>query len=143
MSLLIGRNFNHDQFFIYCKKYILARGKKSSTKKGRLQEYEICRKLVLENTQDGLPSFDRHASELSGRLLKLIREEIEAFKFNDTLEDMHYRIEYELDVDSIALFYKYQMDKGIIKKINLELYAKQIAATVSSKGKEEFQWDTL
>jgi hypothetical protein len=143
MSLLIGRDFNHDRFYIYCKKYIQKRVAKIGTKQHRLQEYAICEKLVLEDTQVGLPCFDRHANALSPRLLKWIKEEIEAIK---TLEDAYNefgKIEFTWDVDTISLYYKYLMDKGIAKKINLETYSKQIAATVSSKGKEEFQWDTV
>lgn len=143
MSLLIGRDFNHDRFFIYCKKYVSKRVAAVNNKKRRLQEYEICRKLVMEDTQTGLPSFDRHATSVSGRLLKWIGEEIEAIKSTDILDEELYRIEYLWDVDTIALYHKYLMDHGITKKVTLELYAKQIAATLSSISKEEFKADTI
>uniref|UniRef100_UPI0025E9BB97 hypothetical protein n=1 Tax=uncultured Mucilaginibacter sp. TaxID=797541 RepID=UPI0025E9BB97 len=47
------------------------------------------------------------------------------------------------DVDSIALFWKHLMDHGITKLVGVDLYAKQIAATCSSKGKDEFKWETI
>jgi hypothetical protein len=143
MSLLIGRDFNHDQFFIYCKKYIQHRIAKVKIKQRRLQEYAICEKLVLEDTQIGLPSFDRHDNALSPRLLKWIKEETDAIKTAAGYEAAPHKVEFTWDADTTAVFYKYLMDKGVTKKVETKTYAKQIAATVSTIGKEEIQWETV
>jgi hypothetical protein len=143
MSLLIGRDFNHDQFYIYCKKYIQERVQQVKTKQGKLQEYAVCQKLVQEDTQTGLPSFNRHDNALSPRLLKLIREETEALKTAAAYEDAPQKVEFNWDADTSAVFYKYLMDKGITKKVETKTYAKQIAATISTVGKDDVQWDTF
>lgn len=143
MSLLIGRDFNHDQFFVYCKKYIQERVQQLKTKQRKLQEYAVCQKLVQEDTQTGLPSFNRHDNPLSPRLLKLIREETEALKNADAYQDAPLKVEFNWDADTSAVFYKYLMDKGITKKVETKTYAKQIAATISTVGKDDVQWDTF
>jgi hypothetical protein len=143
MSLLIGRDFNHDQFFVYCKKYITGRTGAFTTRLRKLQEFALCEKLVLEDTQIGLPSFDRHESALSPRLLKWIREETDAIKNAAAFEDAPQKVEFNWDSDTTSVFYKYLMDKGVTKKIDLKTYAKQIAATVSTVGKEDVQWETI
>ena len=143
MSLLIGRDFNHDQFFVYCKKYITGRTGAFTTRSRKLQEFAICQKLVLEDTQTGLPAFDRHNNALSPRLLKWIKEETEAIKNAAAFEDAPQKVEFNWDSDTTAVFYKYLMDNGITKKIDRKIYAKQIAATVSTIGKEDVQWETI
>ena len=143
MSLLIGRDLNHDRFFIYCKKYMLARVAATSTKNRRLQEYSICEKLVLQDTQTGLPSFDHHANPISARLLKWIKEESDSLKAAEFFDEEFYKIEFNWDVDTIALFWKYLMEYGVTKTVPVDLYAKQIAASCSSKGKAEFKWETM
>jgi hypothetical protein len=143
MSLLIGRDFNHDQFFIYCKKYITGRTGEFTTRSRKLQEFAICQKLVLEDAQIGIAAFDRHNSALSPRLLKWIKEETEAIKNAVAFEDAPQKVEFNWDSDTTSVFYKYLMDKGVTKKIDLKTYAKQIAATVSTVGKEDVQWETI
>lgn len=143
MSLLIGRDFNHDQFYVYCKKYIQERVQHVSSKQRKYQEYAVCQKLVLEDTQAGLPSFNRHDNPLSTRLLKFIGEETDAFKNSAGYEDAPQKVEFNWDADTSAVFYKFLMDKGITKKVDTKTYAKQIAATISTVGKDDVQWDTF
>lgn len=143
MSLLIGRDFNHDQFVIYCKKYITERTAAFATRLRKLEEYAICEKLLLEDTQIGLPSFDRHDNALSPRLLKWIKEETDAIKNAAAFDDAPHKVEFNWDSDTTSVFYKYLMDKGVTKKIDTKTYAKQIAATVSTVGKEAVQWETI
>ena len=143
MSLLIGRDFNHDQFFVYCKKYVLGRTAAFITRSRKLQEFAVCQKLVLEDTQTGIPAFDRHNNALSPRLQKWIKEETDAIKNAAAFEDAPQKVEFNWDSDTTAVFYKYLMDNGITKKIDRKIYAKQIAATVSTIGKEDVQWETI
>lgn len=143
MSLLIGRDFNHDQFFVYCKKYITRRTGAFTTRLRKLQEFTICQKLVLQDTQVGLPAFDRYGSSLSPRLLKWISEETDAIKHAAAFETAPQKVEFNWDSDTTAVFHKYLMDNGITKKVDLKTYAKQIAATVSTVGKEDVQWETI
>ena len=77
LSLLIGRDFNDDRFYIYCKKYVTDRTKGVNGKRQRLLAYAECEKLVLEDTQSDMASFDQRANSVSTRLLKWIKEEID------------------------------------------------------------------
>jgi len=138
MSLLIGRDFNHDRFFIYCKKYIANRINTISTKKRRLQEYDLCKTLVMEDTQFGLPAFDRHANQVSARLLKWIREEREALKVSDG-EAYIGKLSVVWNIDTLALFFKLLWDNKVFRDVTLELFSQQIAAAFSSKGKGDFK----
>jgi hypothetical protein len=47
---LIGRDFNREQFYVYCKKYIIGRLASVNTKDRRVQELAICEKLLMEDT---------------------------------------------------------------------------------------------
>ncbi|HEY4198230.1 MAG TPA: hypothetical protein VGM63_21970 [Mucilaginibacter sp.] len=143
ISLLINCDFNDDRFFIYCKKYILARVTKYGTKKKRLAEYAECAKLILEDTHHEFARYNHRRKMISEKLIDWISKEVEALKANDSYDDEIYKIVYNWDVDTLALYYKFLMDHGITKKVNTELYAKQIAATCSSITKEEFQWETI
>lgn len=143
MSLLINCDFNDDRFFIYCKKYIVERTNRFGTKKRRLAEFAECEKLIMQDTLDEFPSYNFRRPNISKKLIDWIGIEVKAIKANDSFDDEFYKVEYLWDVDTIALYHKYLMDHGITKKINTELYAKQIAATISSIGKEEFKWETI
>ena len=143
ISILINCDFNDDRFFIYCKRYIKQRVGQHGTKKKRLAEYTECEKLILEDTHNEFPSYNRRRKNISEKLIDWTRKETDAIKSNESYEDELYKIEYLWDVDTIALFHKYLMDHGVSKKINTELYAKQIAATCSSINKEEFKWETI
>jgi len=143
MSLLINCDFNDDRFFIYCKKYILQRTNNYVIKKKRLAEFAECEKLILEDTYNEFPPYNHRRKNISEKLIDWIKRETTAIQLNDSDFDTLYKIEFNLDVDSIALFWKHLMDHGITKLVNVELYSRQIAATCSSKGKEEFKWETI
>ncbi len=142
MSLLISLDFNHEQFYIYCKKYVAARAKAISGKRKRLLEYAECEKLVLQETQIGIPSFDPYAKPVSSRLIKWIREEI---NFVETHErDRPYaKFEFKWNVEMIAFFFKLLHERGAFGKISLEPFAETIATNCSSVGKEDFQPATI
>jgi hypothetical protein len=143
MSLLINCDFNDDRFFIYCKRYIKQRVGIIINKNRQLSAYAECEKLILEDTYHEFHSYNHHRKNISDKLIDWIRKETNAIRLNERLEDDIYKIEFNLDVDSIALFWKHLMDHGVTKLANVDLYAKQIAATCSSKGKGEFKWETI
>jgi len=138
MSLLIGRDFNHDQFFIYCKKYIAERVSTLGTKKRRLHEYDICRKLVQEDTQNGLPAYDRHGNPVSGRLLKWISDETNALKVSDG-EEYISKLSVVWNLETLAVFFKLLWDHKAFRDVTLEVFSEQIAAAFSTKGKGDFK----
>ncbi len=138
MSLLIGRDFNHDQFYVYCKKFIAERVANVNTKQRRLQEYAVCEKHVLQDTQIGLPSFDRHANALSPRLLKWIKEETVALKSSDA-GDYVGKLNVIWNIETLALFFKLLWDHKVFRDVTLEVFSEQIAAAFSSKGKGDFK----
>jgi hypothetical protein len=138
MSLLIGRDFNHDRFYVYCKKYILKRVGAIATKNRRLLEYAVCEKLILEDTQVGLPPFDPHANPVAARLLKWVKEETNALKSSDG-EDYVSKIEVIWNVETLALFFKFLWDHKVFKDVGLKDFSKQIALAFSSKGKGDFK----
>lgn len=143
MSMLIGIDFNDDRFFIYCKKYIKERINHHHVKKRRLAELLECEKLVLQDTQNELPSYNHRRHDISFKLIGWIKKEGDAIKASEGYDEELYKIEFNWDVETIALFWKHLMEHGITKMVNIELYAKQIAATCSSKGKVEFKWETI
>jgi len=143
LSVLIGADFNDDRFFIYCKKYIRERISHHATKKRRLAELAECEKLILQDTQNELPSYNHRRHNITIKLINWIKKESDAIKSNETFEEDVYKIEFNWDVDTIALFWKYLMEHGITKLVPVDVYAKQIAATCSSKGKVEFKWETI
>jgi hypothetical protein len=142
ISLLIGRDFNDDRFYIYCKKYIQRRTGAITGKRKRLLEYAACEKLVLEDTQIGMSSFDTRANSISARLLKWIKEEIE---FVETYERevAISKFEFKWNVETIAFFFKLLWDHKLFGKVTLESFSEQIAANCSSVGREEFQATTI
>jgi hypothetical protein len=143
MSMLIGIDFNDDRFFIYCKKYIRDRISHHHVKKRRLAELMECEKLVLQDTQNELPSYNFRRHDISFKLVSWIKKEADAIKASEGFDDELYKIEFNWDVDTISLFWKYLMEHGITKMTNIDTYAKQIAATCSSKGKIDFKWETV
>jgi len=142
MSLLIGRDFNHERFYVYCKKYIQSRVALGNTKDRRLQELAICEKLVIEDTQTGLPSFDRHANSVSSRLVKWIREETAAMKAGRG-EEYIGKLTVVWNIDTLAPFFKLLWDHKLFKETTLDLLSKQIAAGFSSNTKGDFQAKTV
>jgi len=142
MSILIGRDFNHEQFYVYCKKYIIARLASVNTKDRRVQELAICEKLLVEDTQVGLPSFDRYANSISSRVLKWIKEETSALKAGKGDEYVG-KLSVVWNVEALAVFFKLLWDHKLFKDTTLDLFSKQIAATFSSKTKGDFQAKTV
>lgn len=142
MSLLIGRDFNDDRFYIYCKKYIQERTDKVSGKAKRLLEYALCEKLVLQDTQIGIASFDGHANSVSTRLIKWIREEIDFVETHEK-EKPYSKFQFDWNVEMIAFFFKLLHERGAFGKIQLEPFAETIAANCSSVGREDFKPATI
>ena len=138
LSLLIGRDFNDDRFFIYCKKHIKNRINKVVGKRPRLLAYAECEKLVQEDTQIGTPSFDARANSVSTRLSKWIREEIDFVETNERERPVA-KFEFKWNIETIAFFFKLLWDHKVFGKIHLEPFADQIAANCSSIAKDEFQ----
>jgi len=142
LSLLIGRDFNDDRFYIYCKKYIQARTNKISGKRNKLLEYAECRKLVLQETQVNVPSFDVHANPVSTRLIKWIGEEIDFVETHERERPLS-KFEFKWNVETIAFFFKLLWDHKVFGKVSLEPLSEQIASNCSSVGKDEFQATTI
>lgn len=143
LSMLIGLDFNDDRFFVYCKRYIKERTSRHHVKKRKLAELAECEKLILQDTQNELPSYNHRRHDISFKLIGWIKKEADAIKANELLDEDMFKIEFNWDVDTIALFWKYLMEHGITKMVPIDLYAKQIAATCSSKGKVEFKPETI
>ncbi|HEY4194958.1 MAG TPA: hypothetical protein VGM63_05455 [Mucilaginibacter sp.] len=142
ISLLIGRDFNDDRFYIYCKKYIQRRTAAITGRRKRLLEYAECEKLVLEDTQIGMTSFDVRANSVSARLQKWIREEIDFVETHER-ERPFSKFEFKWNVEMIAFFFKLLHERGAFGKIPLEPFAETIANNCSSVGKEDFQPATI
>jgi hypothetical protein len=138
MSLLIGRDFNDDRFYIYCKKYIQERTDKIAGKQKRLTEYALCEKLVLQDTQVGMPSYDAHANTVCTRLIKWIGEEMDFVETHEK-ERPWSKFEFKWNIEMIAFFFKLLWDHKVFGKLTLEKLSEQIAASCSSVGKDEFQ----
>ncbi|MFS2185610.1 hypothetical protein ACCC92_02990 [Mucilaginibacter sp. Mucisp84] len=142
ISLLIGRDFNDDRFYIYCKKYVQKRTAAVSGKRNRLLEFAECEKLVLQDTQIAMVPFDLRANTVSTRLIKWIREEIDFVETYER-EQLVSKFEFKWNVETIAFFFKLLHERKVFGKIPLETFAGQIAANCSSIGREEFQATTI
>jgi len=142
VSLLIGRDFNDDRFYIYCKKYIQDRMKLVIGKRNRLLELAVCEKLVLNDTQVGVPSFDLRANTVSARLQKWIKEEIDFVETHER-DQPYAKFEFKWNVEMIAFFFKLLHERNVFGKVPLERFAETIAANCSSVGKEDIQPATI
>jgi hypothetical protein len=138
ISLLIGRDFNDDRFYIYCKKYILKRTKAIVGKGKRLLEYAQCEKLVMQDTQVGTAAFDLRSNSVSARLLKWIKEEIDFVETHER-ERIVTKFEFKWNIETLAFFFKLLWDHKVFGKVPLERFSEQIAGNCSSIGKDEFQ----
>jgi hypothetical protein len=138
ISLLIGRDFNDDRFYIYCKKYILRRTNAIVGKGKRLLEYAQCEKLVMEDTQVGTAAFDLRSNSVSARLLKWIKEEIDFVETHER-ERIVTKFEFKWNIETLAFFFKLLWDHKVFGKVPLERFSEQIAGNCSSIGKDEFQ----
>jgi hypothetical protein len=143
ISVLLNCNFNDDRFFIYCKRYIKERTNKYGTKKRRLVEFAECQKLILQDTLDGFPLYNHRLLGISDKLIEWIGIETKNIVANDDFYEQDYKIEFNIDGESLSVFFKHLMEHGITKQVNLDLYAKQIAATCSSKDTPELKWTTI
>lgn len=136
ISLLIGRNFNDDRFYIYCKKYILGRLKTVAGKRNKLLEFAKCEKLVLEDTQVGTPAFDIRSNSVSARLLKWIKEEIDFVETHER-EQATTKLHFNLYVNRIAFLFKLLSEQKLFGETSFKNLAHQIAGTCLSIGEEE------
>lgn len=135
ISLLIGRDFNDDRFFIYCKKYILARVNVVSGKRLRLLEYAECEKLVLHDTQVGMASFDLRANTVSTRLLKWIGEEIDFVETHEK-ETPGTKLNFQLFKYTLAFFFKLLHEQKVFGDISFRELAQQIAGSCTAMGED-------
>ena len=142
LSLLIGRDFNDDRFYIYCKKYVTDRTKGVSGKRQRLLAYAECEKLVLEDTQVGTPSFDQRANSVSTRLLKWIKEEIDFVETHER-EQPFAKLHFNMYVNRIAFFFKLLSEQKIFGDTSFRELAQQIASTCLSMDGEEILAGTI
>jgi len=90
MSMLISIDFNDDRFFIYCKKYISKRTSQYPIKKRRLAELAECEKLILQDTQNELPSYNHRRHDISFKLIGWIKKESDAVRANELLDEDDY-----------------------------------------------------
>jgi hypothetical protein len=135
MSLLIGRDFNHEQFYVYCKKYIAERVKRVSGKRNRVLAYAQCEKLVLEDTQTGNPSFDIHANSISARLIKVIREEMDFVKTYES-ELPFVKLNFRFYKYTLAFFFKLLHEQKVFGDITFRELTEQIESTCTAMGAE-------
>lgn len=142
MSLMIGREFNDDRFYVYCKKYIEAKEKAAADKRERIEVLVACEKLVLQDTQTGIPSFDHHANRVSTRLIKWIHEEIEFVETHEK-EKTYARLQFDWTVEMIAIFLKLLHERKIFGNIKLERFSEVIAANCTTMDREEIQASTV
>jgi len=142
MSLMIGREFNDDRFYVYCKKYVEAKEKASANKRERIEVLVACEKLVLQDTQIGIPSFDHHANRVSTRLIKWIHEEIEFVETHER-EQLYTKFVFQWSVEMIACFFKLLHERKVFGNIRLERFSEVIASNCSTMDKEEIQASTV
>ncbi|MES2063589.1 MAG: hypothetical protein V4456_16800 [Bacteroidota bacterium] len=141
-SLLIGRNFNDDRFYIYCKKYIQNRTRVIQGKRNRLLEYAQCEKLVLEDTQVGMAAFDPRANSVSDRLLKWIKEEIDFVETHER-ENPYLKLRLSMYVNRIAFFFKLLHEQKVFGDTSFKELSQQIASTCLSADGEEILASTI
>jgi hypothetical protein len=133
MSLLIGRDFNHDSFYVYCKKYIAKRAKAVTGKRNRLLAYAECEKLVLEDTQTGVASYDFRANSVNTRLTKFIREEIDFVETHER-EVPHAKLSFQFYKYTLAFFFKLLHEQKVFGDISFRELSEQIASTCTAMG---------
>nr|WP_067055144.1 hypothetical protein [Mucilaginibacter sp. L294] len=142
LSLLIGRNFNDDRFYIYCKKYIQTRTKDVPGKRHKLLEYAQCEKLVLEDTQVGIAPFDLRGNSVSDRLLRWIKEEIDFVETHER-ERPYMKLQLNMYVNRIAFFFKLLHEQKVFGDTSFKELSQQIASTCASADGEEVLATTI
>jgi hypothetical protein len=133
MSLMIGREFNDDRFYVYCKKYVEARLKPVKGKRQRITELVACEKLVLQDTQVGIPPFDHHANRVSTRLIKWIKEEID-FTETHEREQPFEKLAFQFYQYTLAFFFKLLHEQKVFGDISFRELSKQVASTCTAMG---------
>jgi len=142
MSLLIGRDFNDDRFYIYCKKYIDQRTAKAGGKHKRILEFAACEKIILQDTQIGMPPYDPGANTLSSRLIKWIGEEIAFIRAHE--QDPPYtKLHFHLPNYKIAFLFKLFSEHKIFGDTPFKELARQIAGTCLSLDGAEILPQTM
>jgi hypothetical protein len=142
MSLLIGCDFNHPRFFIYCKRYIVRRVRSCATKRKRLNELAQCKKLIQQDTQTGKTSYDCRESTISAMLLNWVKEESDAVKANEQ-DDYTSKLSVMWNVETLAFFFKLLWDHKVVREVTLDVFSQQIAAAFASKHREDFKAKTI
>ncbi|MBS1529272.1 MAG: hypothetical protein JSU01_03100 [Bacteroidetes bacterium] len=142
MSLLIGRDFNDDRFYVYCKKYVIERAKVADCKRTRLLALAACEKLVLQDTQIGMPSFDLRGNSISTRLIKWIKEEIDFVETHER-EQSFTKLRFNLYTNRIAFFFKLLSEQKVFGDTSFKELAQQIASTCLSEGGEDILQTTI
>jgi len=142
LSLLIGRDFNDDRFFIYCKKYIKDRTKSVTGKRNRLLAYAECEKLIFEDTQIGLQSFDLYANSVSTRLVNWIRDEIDFVETHER-EMPFAKLHFHLYVNRIAFFFKLLSEQKVFGDNSFKDLSQQVASTCLSMDGEDILAATI
>ena len=135
LSLLIGRDFNDDRFYIYCKKYIEARVKAIKGKRDRVLELAQCENLVREDTQPDTASFDAHANSVSTRLIKLVREKIDFIETHER-EHPYAKLGFRLYKYTVAFFFKLLHEQKVFGDITFRELSEQIASTCTAMGED-------
>jgi len=135
MSLLIGRDFNDDRFYIYCKKYIEARIKVITGKRDRVMELAQCENLVREDTQADTPAFDGHANPVSTRLIKLIGEKIDFIETHER-EHPYAKLAFNMYKYTVAFFFKLLHEQKVFGDITFRELSEQIASTCTAMGED-------
>jgi hypothetical protein len=142
MSLLIGRDFNDDRFYVYCKRYIQKRTAAVSGKRRRLREFAECEKLVLQDTQIAMAPFDLRANSVSARLLKWIKEEIDFVETHER-EQPYAKLRFNMHANRIAFFFKLLSEQKVFGDTSFKELAQQIASTCLSADGEEILATTI
>jgi hypothetical protein len=142
VSLLIGRDFNDDRFYIYCKKYILTRTQLIVGKRNRLLEFAKCEKLVLEDTQTGTSAYDVRSNSVSARLLKWVKEEIDFVETHER-ENPYVKLRLNMFVNRIAFFFKLLHEQKVFGDTSFKELSQQIASTCLSADGEEILASTI
>jgi len=142
ISLLIGRDFNDDRFYIYCKKYVQKRTAAVLGKRARLLEFAECEKLVLQDTQVGMASFDIRANSVSTRLLKWIKEEIDFVETYER-EQPFAKLRFNMYANRIAFFFKLLSEQKVFGDTTFKELAHQVSSTCLSSDGEEILAATI
>lgn len=133
MSLLIGRNFNDDRFYVHCKNYIKERTGKILDKRNLLLEYAECEKLVMQDTQLATVAFDPYNNHIDTRLVKWINEEI-SFVRAHVPDEPTGKLNFQFFKYTLAFLFKLLHEQKVFGDISFRELSKQISATCTAMG---------